>query len=168
MAFSHWTLYNGFPLHLVQNPNSLPLPTAREHKEEYWRPISLRIYSTKIDGSEYYPTWLKSQTSYQPWFSHFLPEDFYFFVINLIFNWRVVPLQNVAVFCQTSTWISHRYTCIPPFRTSLPSPPVDNEPLVEFPESHRKFLLAICFTYGHVSSHDTLSTHLTLSACPYV
>ena len=30
-------------------------------------------------------------------------RDFYFF------NWRIIALQNFVVFCQTSTWISHRY-----------------------------------------------------------
>ena len=29
------------------------------------------------------------------------------------FNWRIIALQNFVVFCQTSTWISHRYTYIP-------------------------------------------------------
>ena len=36
----------------------------------------------------------------------------YFFLINLFFYWRIIALQNFAVFCQTSTWISHRYTYI--------------------------------------------------------
>ena len=44
------------------------------------------------------------------------------FKINLFFNWRIIALQNFAVFCQTSTWISHRYTYTRPFWTSLPSP----------------------------------------------
>ena len=30
-----------------------------------------------------------------------------------IFNWRIVALQNFVVFCQNSTWISHRYTYTP-------------------------------------------------------
>ena len=29
------------------------------------------------------------------------------------FYWRIIALQNFVVFCQTSTWISHRYTYIP-------------------------------------------------------
>ena len=29
--------------------------------------------------------------------------------IYLFFNWRIIALQNWVVFCQTSTWISHRY-----------------------------------------------------------
>ena len=27
-------------------------------------------------------------------------------------NWRIIALQNFVVFCQTSTWISHRYIYI--------------------------------------------------------
>ena len=33
--------------------------------------------------------------------------------IHLFFYWRITALQNFVVFCQTSTWISHRYTYIP-------------------------------------------------------
>ena len=32
---------------------------------------------------------------------------------NLFFNWRIIALQNVVAFCQTSTWISYRYTYSP-------------------------------------------------------
>ena len=35
------------------------------------------------------------------------------FLKILFFNWRIIALQNFVVFCQTSTWISHRYTYIP-------------------------------------------------------
>ena len=28
-------------------------------------------------------------------------------------NWRIIALQNFVVFCQTATWINHRYTYIP-------------------------------------------------------
>ena len=34
--------------------------------------------------------------------------SFYYF--NLVFYWRIISLQNFAVFWQISTWISHRYT----------------------------------------------------------
>ena len=33
-----------------------------------------------------------------------------FFFLIYFFNWRIIALQNFVVFCQTSTWISHRYT----------------------------------------------------------
>ena len=58
-----------------------------------------------------------------------------FFLIYLFLYWRIIALQNF-VFCQTSTWISHRYTFIPsllnPPPISLPIPPlqVETEPLV--------------------------------------
>ena len=34
------------------------------------------------------------------------------FLLLFIFYWRIIALQNFAVFCQSSTWISHRYTNI--------------------------------------------------------
>ena len=37
------------------------------------------------------------------------------------FYWRIIVLQNFVVFCQTSTWISHRYTYIP---SLLKLPPI--------------------------------------------
>ena len=36
----------------------------------------------------------------------------FFFLIYLFFNWKIMALQNF-VFCQTSTWISCRYTYLP-------------------------------------------------------
>ena len=33
--------------------------------------------------------------------------------LNLSFYWRIIALQNFAVFCETSTWISHRCTYVP-------------------------------------------------------
>ena len=54
---------------------------------------------------------------------------------------------------------------LPPI--SLPSHPSRlMQSLFEFPESHSKFPLAICFTYGNVSFHFPLSIHLTLSSPP--
>ena len=35
------------------------------------------------------------------------------FLVYLFFNWRIIALQNFIVFCQTPTWISHRYGIIP-------------------------------------------------------
>ena len=93
--------------------------------------------------------------------------DFFF---NLFFLLKDNCLQNFVVFCQSSTWISHRYTYIPSLLNlspiSLPIPPlqVDIEPLFEFPEPYSKFLLAIYFTYGNISFHVPLSIHLTLSS----
>ena len=44
------------------------------------------------------------------------------FFFNLFFYWRIIALQNFVVFCQTSTWMSHRYTYIPSLLNLLPSP----------------------------------------------
>ena len=69
--------------------------------------------------------------------------------LNLFFDWRIIALQNFVVFCQTSTWISHRYTYISSLRNippiSLPIPPlqVGTESLFEFPEPYSKLPLAI-------------------------
>ena len=88
----------------------------------------------------------------------------------LVFNWRIIALQNFVVFCQISTWISHRYTYVPSLLhlppISLPIPPllVVTEPLFEFPEPYSKFSLAVYFTRGIVSFHVTVSIHLTLSS----
>ena len=53
----------------------------------------------------------------------FFPRLLFFFIY---FNWRIITLQYCDGFCHTSTWIGHRYTCIPhilnPTPTSLPTP----------------------------------------------
>jgi len=41
----------------------------------------------------------------------------------LIFNWKIIALQNFVVFCQTSTWISHMYICPLTLETSSHLPP---------------------------------------------
>ena len=50
----------------------------------------------------------------------------FFFLILFLklinFNWRIITLQYCDGFCHTSTWIGHRYTCVPPSWTlSLPT-----------------------------------------------
>ena len=42
---------------------------------------------------------------------------------KLFFYWRIIALQNFVVFCQTSIWISHRYTYIPSLLNLPPLPP---------------------------------------------
>ena len=89
-------------------------------------------------------------------------------LLFLFFYWRMIALQNFVVFCQTSTWISHRYTYIP-FWTSLPSPaPSYPSRLIQSlclsflsPTANSCWLsilhMVICF-------HVALSIHLTLSS----
>ena len=67
-----------------------------------------------------------------------------------IFYWRIIVLQNFVVYCQTSTWISHRYTYIPSILNLTPishpiSPSVDTEPLFEFPEPLQQFPIVYLF-----------------------
>ena len=45
------------------------------------------------------------------------------FLINLLFNWNIIALQNFAIFCQTSIWISQKYTYIP---SLLNLPPISH------------------------------------------
>ena len=96
--------------------------------------------------------------------------NIHFILSKIIFSWKIIALQNFAVFYQTSKWISHRYKYIPslfnlpPISLSIPPLWVDTEPLFKFPEPYSKFPLAIYFTYANVSFHVTLSIHLTLSS----
>ena len=89
--------------------------------------------------------------------------------VNLFFNWRIIALQKFIVFCQISTWISHRYTYmpsllkLPPIFLTIPSLLVDTEPLFEFPEPYSKFPLAIYFAYGIASFHVTHDNLVTAS-----
>ena len=48
----------------------------------------------------------------------------FLFKISLYFNLRIITLQNFVVFCQTSAWISHRYTYIPSLLNLPPIPPL--------------------------------------------
>ena len=42
----------------------------------------------------------------------------------LFFYWRIIALQNFVVFCQTSTWISHKYTYTPSLLNLPPISPL--------------------------------------------
>ena len=39
--------------------------------------------------------------------------SFLFSFLKIMFNWRIIALQYCVGFCQTSTWINHRYTYVP-------------------------------------------------------
>ena len=72
------------------------------------------------------------------------------------FNWRIIAFQYCDGFCHTSTWIAHRYTCIP----SILNPPPVFLPTLSFwvvPECQfwvPFFMHQTCtghpFTYGNV------------------
>ena len=53
----------------------------------------------------------------------FFRTNFIYLLFQLIYiGWRVITLQYCDGFCHTSTWIDHRYTCIPPSWSPLPPP----------------------------------------------
>ena len=85
---------------------------------------------------------------------HDLSCWFFFF----FFNWRIIALQNF-IFCQTSTWISHRYTSSP----SHPSRFIQNSCLSFLSHTANSHWLSVYFTYDNVSFCVTLSIYLTLS-----
>ena len=75
------------------------------------------------------------------WFSQYSIVWFYqtfFFLIYLFFNWRIIALQNFVVFCQTSTWVSHRYTYIP---SLLILPPIS------FPSHPSRLMQSPCLSF---------------------
>ena len=73
-------------------------------------------------------------------FLHFL-KNFFFFLF-IIFHWRTIALQYSVGFCHTSTWISHRYTYVPPSWASFP-PPTPSHP-------------SRLSQFGHVAQHGIL------------
>lgn len=73
-----------------------------------------------------------------------------------IFNWRIIALQYCGGFFQT--WVSHRFAHVPFHLNTTPPPSpfilwVVTKPQFESLESHHRFPLATCFTYGNVCFH---------------
>ena len=56
-------------------------------------------------------------------------DNYFKHLKKIFFNWRIIALQYCAGFCHTTTWISHKYTYIPPFWIS-PRPPNHKLPLI--------------------------------------
>ena len=76
--------------------------------------------------------------------------------LKFIFYWRIIALQNFAIFCQMSTWISHRYTYIP-FLLNLP--PIS---IQQIPVGYLFYILWCKFPcYSFHTSHPP-----PLSPCP--
>ena len=54
-------------------------------------------------------------------YSHYYVITLFFkLFFKIYFNWRIIALQCCLGFCHTTTWISHKYTCLPSL-LSLPS-----------------------------------------------
>ena len=65
----------------------------------WWNRTGKMTYFPSISGAM---TWI--------FFRVILPF-IYLFIFNLFtFYWRIIALQNFAVFCQTSTWISYQFS----------------------------------------------------------
>ena len=88
-----------------------------------------------------------------------------FLKINLFFYWRVIDLQNVVVFCQISTWISHRYTYVPSL-LDLPPTSSHRTPLgyhrapIWVPWVIQQIPLGYYFTYTNIWELGVLTTGL--------
>ena len=54
------------------------------------------------------------------WFLNNVVMIFWLSLFKFICYWRITPLQNFVVFCQTSTWISHQFSSVQ-FSHSVPS-----------------------------------------------
>ena len=59
------------------------------------------------------------------------------YLIIWILLWRIIALQNFVFFCQTSTWISQRYTYVPSLLNLLPSP---------FPSNLSRLIQSLCLS----------------------
>ena len=83
--------------------------------------------------------------------------SFLYFYVLINFNWIIITLQYCDDFCHTSTWISHRYTCVPPsywspfpLSSSLYPSGLSQSTDFRYPASWINLALAICFTYSNV------------------
>ena len=88
---------------------------------------------------------------------------FFLLLINFL-NWRIIALQNFAAFCQTSTWISYRYTYITSLPFPSPSHPcrlIESLCLISLRATANSRWLS---TLHNVCFHVTLFIHLTLSS----
>ena len=112
--------------------------------------------------------WISDQTH----FSCIHRRQLFFFLIYLLFNSRIISLQNV--FCQTSAWISHIYIYIyicslllePPSHLSPHPTPLGRyqAPIWVLRHIANSHWLSILHMVINVSFPVTLSIRLTLSS----
>ena len=109
---------------------------------------------SKINGP--WEMYTPKTTSWSHLIFHFSLSFFFFFFLHFIFCFSFLlkdfALQNFAVFCQTSTWIIHRYiymyiyTYIYPIPFEPPSP------------SHPSRLIQSCLSFlSHTANSHRLS-----------
>ena len=84
--------------------------------------------------------------------------------VFIFFYWRIIALQNCVVFCQTSTWISHRYTYVP---SLLNLPPISRciPPLKSDTEPEEVFLMPF---WAYHQSNDLTLGYITKKLKTYV
>ena len=137
---SKWTTTTAGPIRTIQNNLLLHLSRGSWDFGLSWISFPYLHVTSPADG---WLVYLASQDTYnefpreRTWRCHcvkacswqlayfqFLPY-FFSFKIFIYFNWRIITLQHCDIFCHASTWISHRYTCVPPWWTPFPpaSPP---------------------------------------------
>ena len=118
-------------LKLSHGSNCLQLPPRFSHRvyRLYKRQFQFFTCWDRTPQIHFYPTLLLPRLSdmltnplspplrIYPEFNHFLKNFIYF-------NWRLITLQYCGGFCHTLTWISHRYTYVPPPIPNLPPQPL--------------------------------------------
>ena len=119
-----------------------------EVEGEMYGKSNMETYVTicKIDSQQEFAVWyLETHTYFHPRLPFIyqicISVKLFHKFFKLIFYQGIIALQNFVVFCQTSTWISHRYTSIPyllnltPISCPILPLQIDTEPLFEFPEA---------------------------------
>ena len=107
-VFKHWGADLKKNAHHESCELSFIWDKMRTVAQETASQIALRNCSKEVGGTiSVYVIFVKEE---------YIQSSTFFFLrflkINFIFYWRIIALQNFAVFCQTSTLISHKYTYI--------------------------------------------------------
>ena len=127
-AFSKSSLYIWkFSVHVMLKPN---LKNFGYYLARMWNECNCMAIWTWF-GISFLWSWRKTDLPQSCClllsFSNLLAYSLQHFKKNIYFlNWTIITLQNFVVFCQTSPWISHRYTYVPSLlnlpHISLPIP----------------------------------------------